>query len=166
LNFVSVDPNSLGHWLWDDGRWQLETPPSWSLSTQQETQVELLAATVNKQGKMMVVLAEPAGQSNVAERKLLYSTRTLELSIKQTSVQEVPTQTLLPTTLSSTTATPKPSSTPVNTVESEPTNSLNQTDLNETNDRMSPLTMALLPVALLLLIVLGIVIRRANQGKE
>ncbi len=166
LNFVSVDPNSLGHWLWDDGRWQLETPPNWSLSTQQETQVELLAATVNKQGKMMVVLAEPAGQSNVAERKLLYSTRTFELPSKQTAIQENPTQPLLRPTLAPATPTPERSSTPASTADSELANSQSQTDRNETNDPISPYIMALLPVALLLLGVLGFVIRRAAQVKD
>lgn len=166
LNFVGVGPNSLGHWLWDDGSWQLETPPNWSLSTQQETQVELLAATVNKQGKMMVVLAEPAGQSNATERKLLYSTRTLELSKKQTAVQQVPTQTLLPPSLSPMTPTLEPSPTVVSTLESEPTNSQSQTDPNESNDPLSPLIMAVLPVALLLLGVLGFVIRRATQAND
>jgi hypothetical protein len=166
LNFVSVDPNSLGHWLWDGGRWQLETPPNWSLSTQQETQVELLAATVNKQGKMMVVLAEPVGQGKVAERKLLYSTRTLELSIKQTAVQQVPTQTLLLPSLTPTTPTLEPSPTPVSTLDSEPTNSQGQTDRNESSDPLSPFIIAMLPVALLLLGVLGFVIRRAAQVKD
>jgi hypothetical protein len=51
----------------------------WSLASQQEGPVELLAAAVNKQGKMVVVLAVPTGASDAAERTLLYSTRTLEL---------------------------------------------------------------------------------------
>jgi hypothetical protein len=128
--------------------------------------VELLAAAVNKQGKMMVVLAVPTGTGDAAERTLLYSTRTLELPPKQTAIQDVPTQTLLPPTLTPATPAPERSSTPASTVDSEPADSQGQTDRNETNDRISPFTMALLPVALLLLIVLGIVIRRAAQAKD
>ena len=137
----------------------------WSLASQQESPVELLAAAVNKQGKMIVVLAEPTGAGDAAERTLLYSSRTLELPPKQTAIQEVPTQTLLPPTLTPATPTPERLLTPASTVDSEPANSQGQTDRNETNDPISPFTMALLPVALLLLSVLGIVVRRAARAK-
>jgi hypothetical protein len=166
LHFVGFGTTALGHWLWEDGHWQLETPPSWFLSSQQDTQVKLLAATVNKQGKMMVVFAENAGQSNVAERKLLYSIRALELSTKQPAVQQVPTQTLLTPSLTPTTPTLEPSPTPVSTLAGEPTNSQGQPDRNESNDPLSPFIMAILPVSLLLLGVLGFVIRRSAQLKD
>ena len=166
LNFVSVGTNSLGHWLWDGDRWQTEAPLDWSLSSQQETPVEVMASVVNKQGKMMVVLSERTGQGNTVERHLLYSIRTLETPTEADIVQEIPTQTLLPPTSTPTTLTPEPSLTSVSTVESEPTEPQGQADLNETNNRTSPFTMALIPVALLLLSVLAIVIRRANQAKE
>ena len=90
LHLVGVGPGSLGHWLWDGSRWQSEVPLHWSLSSQQEGPVELLAAAVNKQGKMVVVLAVPTGAGDVAERTLLYSSRTLELPPKQTAIQESP----------------------------------------------------------------------------
>jgi hypothetical protein len=125
-----------------------------------------MASVVNKQGKMMVVLSERTGQGNALERHLLYSIRTLEMPTEEDTVQEIPTETLLPPTPASTTLTPEPSLTSVSTVESEPTDPQGQADLNETNNRTSPFTMALIPVALLLLSVLAIVIRRANQAKE
>jgi len=166
LHLVDAGPGSLGHWLWDGSRWQPEAHLHWSLASQQEVPVELLAAAVNKQGKMVVVLAVPTGEGDAAERTLLYSTRTLELPPEQTAIQEVPTQTLLPPTLTPATPTPERSSTPASTVDSEPANSQGQTDRDETNDLISPFTMALLPVALLLLSVLGIVIRRAARVKD
>ena len=168
LHLVDAGPGSLDHWLWDGGRWQPEAPLHWSLPSQQEGPVDLLAAAVNKQGKMVVVLAVPTGAGNAAERILLYSTRTLKLPPKQTAIQEVPTQPLLPPTLTSIPATPAPerSSTPASTVDSEPANSQGQTNRNEINDRISPFTTALLPVALLLLSVLGIVIRRATRNED
>ena len=126
----------------------------------------MLAATVNNQGKMMVVLAKPMGEGDVAERTLLYSTRTLELPAKQAAIEQGPTQALLPPTLAPATPTPERSPTPASTVESEPANSPDQTDLNETKDPISPFTMALLPVALLLLSVLGIVMRQAARAKD
>ena len=166
LHLVDAGPGSLGHWLWDGSRWQPEAPLHWSLASQQEGPVELLAAAVNKQGKMVVVLAVPTGAGDAAERILLYSTRTLELPPRQTAIKEVPTQTLLSPTLTPVTPTPERSSTPASTVDSEPANSQGQTDRNETNDRISPVIMALLPVALLLLAILGIVIRRAARAND
>jgi hypothetical protein len=167
LHLVGGGLGALDHWVWDGSRWRSEAPLQWSLASQPEGQVELLAAAVNKQGKMMVVLAEPTGEGNLAVRTLLYSTRTLKLAPKQTAIQEVPTQTTLaPTFTPVVTPTPERSSTPASTVESEPANSQGQTDSNETNNRISPITMALLPVALLLLSVLGIVFRQAARVKD
>ncbi len=166
LHLVDAGPGTLAHWLWDGSRWQPEAPLRWSLDSQQEGTVEFLAAAVNKQGKMVVVLAVPTGAGATAERILLYSTRTLELPPNQTAIQEVPTQTLLSPTLTPATATPERSSAPVSTVDSEPANSQSQTERNETNNRISPYTLALLPVALLLLSVLGIVIRRAIRLED
>ena len=166
LHLVGVGPGAVGHWLWDGGRWQSEASLARPLSSQQEVPVELLAAAVNKQGNLMVILAEPTGEGDIAERTLLYSTSTLKLPPKQTAIQEFPTQTVLPPTLTPATPTPEISSTPVGTVDSEPTNSQGQTDGSESNDRVSPFTMALIPVALLLLGVLGIVIRNAARFKD
>ena len=128
--------------------------------------MELLAVAINKQGKMLVVLAEPTGEGDVTGMSLLYSTRTLELPTQQTAIKETPTKTLLSPTLTPVTPTAQRSSTLVSTIESVPTNSQGQTDRTETNDPISPLAMALLPVALLLLSVLGIVIRRVAQAKD
>jgi hypothetical protein len=164
LHLVDAAPGSVGHWLWDGRRWQPEAPLHWPLASQQEGLVELLAAVVNKQGKMIVVLAVPTGAGDATERILLYSIRTLELPPRQTAIKEVPTQTLLPPTLTPVTPTPQRSKTPASTVGSETANSQGQTDRNETNEPISPLTLALLPVALLLLGVLVIVIRRAARA--
>ncbi len=166
LHFLGLGLGTLGHWLWDGTHWQSEAPLEWLLSSEQESPVEFLEAAVNKQGKMMVILAEPAGEGNAAERTLLYSTRTLELPRNESPSQGAPTQTLLPPTLTPATSSPEPSPTPASAVTSGPTNSQGQAYRNETNNPISPLTMALVPVALLLLSVLGIVIRRANQGED
>ena len=166
LHLVDAGPGSLGHWLWDGSRWRSEAPLQWALTSQQDGPVELLAAAVNKQGKMMVVLPEPTGEDRAAERTLLYSIRALELPPKQTAIQEVPTQTRLPPTLTpATPPTPEPLLTPTATVDNE-SDDQGQLDQVETNDPISPFTMALLPVALLLLVVLGIVIRRAARVKD
>ena len=166
LHLVDAGPGSLGHWFWDGTRWQPQEPLHWSSASQQAGSVALLAAAVNEQGKMIVVLAESTGEGDLAELNLLYSTRTLELPSSQTTTQDVPTQTTLPATLTPATSTPNASSTPATVVETEPTNAQSQATRNQTNDRVSPFTMALIPVALLLLGVLGIVIRRVLRAKD
>ena len=164
LHLVGAGPNSIGHWLWDGSRWQSEVPLSWPLPSQPDSQAELLAATVNKEGKMMIVLAQTTGQGDTAQRTLLYSTRTLELPQEPTESQKVPTKTQLPPTLTPATSTPELSLTPTLSVDNQPTNE-GQPDPNETNDRISPFATAILPVALLLLSVLGVVLWQATRNK-
>lgn len=164
LHVVDAGVGSLAHWLWDGSRWQPEASLHYILAPQQEVPVDLLASAVNKQGKIVVVWALPNSGGNAAESVLLYSTRTLKLPpILQTATQKSPTQTLLPSTYPPATPTPELSKTPTNMVDIEPTNSQNETNDNETNGLPSPFALALLPVALLLLGVLGFVIRRAAR---
>jgi len=163
LHLVGVGPNSLDHWLWDGGRWKSEVPLQLSLASQQANPVELLAAAVNKLGKMVVVLAEPAVEGAGAERSLSYSTRMLELPRTLTAIENVPTQTLLPQTAVLATPTPEHSLTPASTVDIEPANSQGKPDLSETNGRTSPFAIALIPVVILLLSALAIVVRRATR---
>ncbi len=165
LHLVDAGPGTLGHWLWDGSHWQAEAPVHWSLVSQQDTPVELFAAAVNKEGKMVVALSVPTGEVDTPESTLLYSVRTLALPAKQTTTK-VPTQTLLPPTLIPATPTLDHSLIPVSTANIVSTNTPDQTDSSETDGPISPFVMALLPVALLLLSVLGIAIRRANQFKS
>jgi hypothetical protein len=118
--------------------------------------LELLAAIVNNQGKLMAVLADTTVGDNTAESSLVYSTRTLDLPREQAAVPGVATPTLEAQVLDPATPTPVLVSNPVNTVEGEPNNSGNP---------VSPFTLALFPVALLLLSVMGIVIWRAGRAK-
>jgi hypothetical protein len=164
LHLVDAGLGSLGHWLWDGSRWQPEAPLRLSLASQQHTPVEKLAAAVSKQGKMVVVLAIPTGEGETREVNLLYSTRTLKLPPEQAATKQVPTQTLLAPTLTPITPTPKPVLTPTATPGNQSINQ-GQMDRVETTNSISPFAMALLPVALLLLGVLGIVIRRITKEK-
>jgi hypothetical protein len=161
LHVVNAGPGFLGHWLWDGSRWQPEEPLHWSFPSQQEGQVELLAAAVNKQGKMVVVLAGLTGSGDAIERILLYTTRMLEIPETENDIQEAPTQLSSPATVTPATVAFERSPTPASVVDSEPASPQDQT-----STRISPFTMALLPVALLLLSVLGIVLWRAVQAKD
>jgi hypothetical protein len=165
LHLINAGPNSLDHWLWDGSRWQSETPLSWPLSSQQESPVELLAAAVNKQGEMIVVLAKPTGESDVTEQTLLYSMRTLELPQKQIATEVSTTETLATPTLAASTSTPEGLLTPTSVVNSQ-SPSQEQVEPVEASNPLSQLTTALLPVALLLLGVLTIVLLRVAQSKD
>ena len=170
LHLVYAGPGSLGHWLWNGTRWQPETPLIWASDPQGDDQAELLAAAINKEGKMVVVLAVPTGEA--AQLNLLYSVHALGVSPRQTATKSVSTPTQLSPTItpetptSQQTPTPQLSSTPVSTVESVATNSPVQAGGNETGGAIPPLMLALLPVALLLLGVMGIMIRRAARGQD
>ena len=164
LHLVDARLSSLGHWLWDGSRWQSEAPLHWSLTSPQQGPVEKLAAVVNKQGKMVVVLAVPTAEGKTAEVNLLYSTRTLKLPPEQAATKQVPTQTLLAPTFTPTAPTPELLLTPTAPAENQSVNQ-DQTNRVETTNSISPFTIALLPVALLLLGVLGIVIRRITREK-
>lgn len=166
IHLLDAGLRSIDHWLWNGNRWNSEEPLHLSLASQQESPVDLLASAINKQGKIVVVLAVSTGAGNSPERTLLYSARTLKLPQKQNVNWESLTQTLLPPALTPGTSTPERLPTPANMVASEQTNSQTQTDRNETDNPISSLTIALLPVALLLLIVLGIVIRRASRARD
>jgi hypothetical protein len=147
LHVVDAGLGSLGHWLWDGNRWQPEVPLHWSLASQQEGPVELLAGAVNEQGKMVVVMAVPTDAVNATESTLLYSVRSLELPSGQTPIEEVPTQTLLTPTLTPIIPTAESPITPASTIVSESANSQDQPIRNETNNPTSPFTIALVPVA-------------------
>jgi hypothetical protein len=165
LHLVDAGPGSFGHWLWDGSQWQSEIPVRWSLVSQPDALVDLLAAAINKEGKMVAVLAVPTGEGDVPQSTLLYSVRTLELPPKQTAILKVPTPTQLPSSLPPATPTIERSPTPASTIDSESATPQGETDGSESNGRISPFAMALLPVALLLLSVLAVAIRRATQTK-
>jgi hypothetical protein len=165
LHLVSVGLGSLGHWLWDGSRWQAEAPLRWSLASQREGPVELLAAAVNRDGKMVVVLAVPTGAGDVTERLLLYAIRTLNLPPRQTAIQATPTPSPPSPTYTPTTPPPKRSLTPTATVDSGSARPQGPMDRIIASDPMTQYAIALLPAALLLLTVLGIVALRAVRVK-
>lgn len=166
LHFVNAGPGSLSHWVWDGVRWQPESSLLWPLTLQQEGPVELLTAVVNGQGIMVVVLALPADSGAETEGNLLYTTRMLELPSEQSTIQNVPTQMPITPTVISPTFTPELIYTPSSTIDSELTDPQDQTTGNESSDPISPFIMALVPVALLLLGVLGIMLRRSTRVED
>lgn len=163
LHLVGVGTDSLGHWLWDGGRWQSEAALKSSFFSQKDSPVQLLAAASNKQGKMMVVLAQRTGEAALAQMTLHYSTSELELPSVPAATQKAPTKAAPTPTLTPATVTPEPLLTSTVSADNPSTT---QTVQNATNGTVSPLTMALFPVGLLLLSVLGIVIWRVARAKD
>jgi hypothetical protein len=161
LHLVGVGSDALGHWLWDSGRWQSEAVLKSSFFSQKDSPVELLAAAINKQGKMMVVLAQRTGDAELAQVALHYSSSELELPSVQTTVQKTPTKAAATPTRTPATSTPAPMLTPTTTDDNPAA-----TQTGQNSGSISPLTMALFPVGLLLLSVLGIVIWRVARAKD
>jgi hypothetical protein len=156
LHLVGVGPNRLDAWLWDGSNWQSEVPLILPWSAQQQSSIQSLATAVNKQGKMMVVFTQPVGQSDPAEMNLLYSTRVLQLP---------PEESLAPPTANPTAPPPENLAAQPSTAVSTPASSQTQTVLAETSNRTSPVAIAVVPVALLLLGVLGFVLRKAIRSR-
>ena len=165
LHLVGVGRGSVSHWLWDGSRWQAEAPIRWSLASQSEGLVELLAAAVNMDGKMVVFLAVQTDARDVAERLLLYATRTLDLPPGQTEIQETPTKSPPSPTNTAATLPPERSLTPAATVESGTAGLQGLVDRIKASDPITQFAMAFVPVALILLAVLGIVALRAIRVK-
>lgn len=163
LHLFGVGLSALGHWIWDGNSWQAEKPLAWTPSSQQDNPVELLAAAVSAQGKLMAVMAKQADHSNAAETNLFYSTRTLEASPTQNSGQKAATPTSLPPTLVIATST---ADAPTATPDSGPTALPVATQTVQSDGQSSPFQIALLPVGLLLLSVLVLVVWRAARTKD
>lgn len=166
VHLLGVGSGSLDHWLWDGGRWQSETSMDLPWSSQQENTVEWMAATINKQGKMLVVFSQPAGEGDGGEVNLLSSTRLVELSQKQTATKVPPTPTVVPLTMTPLPSTPESLAIPTNVEANSQVTPESPIDQSQGDDPGSPLVMALVPVALLLLGVLGIGIRQAARLKD
>jgi hypothetical protein len=113
---------------------------------------------------MVVVLAVATGAGEVAERRLLYASRTLDLPPAQPPIEATPAQSPTPTD-TATTPAPKRSVTPAAMVDSGSARLQDATGRINASDPMIQLALALLPVALLLLTVLGIVALRAVRVK-
>ena len=165
LHLLDIDPAALGHWRWEGNGWKPDVSLSIPVSAQLENSAELLAAAVNKQGKMMVFYTEPTSVGNGQERVLLYSTRSIDLPRIQPQTQNAATKTQVAPTTSPNTPAPENTEIAVGTPQSEPTSTPVLTD-NDAGGRISPFTIALVPVALLLLGVLGVMIRQVVRTKD
>jgi hypothetical protein len=165
LHLMHATPGALGHWHWDGSRWRDETQLSWALASPPDASVEFLAVTANRQGKMVVVMAIPTEADTTAAQTLLYSMHALKLADQKPAGQPSPTPTRV-STLTPATPTLEDLPTSTGTIEVEPTGAQGESGNNEPSSGISPVTMTVIPLALLLLTVLGVVIRRATRAED
>jgi len=165
FHLLGVDPESLSHWLWDGNRWQKEAPYHWSLALQDGVPERMLAATVNKDGKMVVVLAMPTEQGVSLLRSLLYTVRALDLSPGQTMIQQTLTESSPSLTNIQTTPTAELSLAPALTVDSDSASLQSPTDRSEAGSPIDNLARFLLFAALILLGVLSILALRIARAR-
>jgi hypothetical protein len=163
LHLIGVGIDSLSHWLWDGNRWQAEAPLRWSFAPQGENTIELLAAAANMDGKLVTVFATPVGAGDIPQRHLFFSIRTLDPTPELPAVQETIIQPTLSPTDTPASPPAKQSPKPIATVRSSSINLQDPIQQTDTGNSLAPLGRALLPVVLLLLIVLGVVVRRVTR---
>lgn len=165
LHLMTASQGAVDHWLWDGSQWKAETPLRLSSASQQKAPLEALAASASKQGKMVVLMAVPANTEETGERTLLFATRTLKLPPVEVAIQDIPSAPPSPTFVA-VTATPMPMLTPTAPAEYRIDNLHNEEGRVDTEGPLNLFLRALLPAALLLLSVLGIVIWRANRVRD
>jgi hypothetical protein len=127
----------------------------------------LLAAAVNKDGKMVVVLAIPTDTGGAGDG-LLYSSRALNLPPIHSPIEEAPTRSIAPTDTPAT-PSPEPSLTPAAVVprlNSGPAGLQSPMDRLIASDPLTQFAVAFLPVVLLLLLVLGWSLRAVRVKAE
>jgi hypothetical protein len=153
LQLISGSAGSFGHWLWDGSRWESQTPLRWGAGAQAGGQTEALAAAITLDGKLVVVLTDPAEAGDTAAQRLLFATRSLDLPSPEIVAQATPTRLPPAATQEASPTLAELTSTP--TAEREP--QLTAVPVKDSGGD-SPITQyatALWPVALLLLASLG-----------
>lgn len=158
LHLVGSSDGSLGHWLWNRGRWQPEAPLRWTPASPEDGPVELLAAAVNTEGEFVVLVRGLTSAGDEAGRTFQYTTSRLSLPAGQV---ETPGEPFLSPVSTSDPATPAPEPTAIPRAESEspalgPINSGRQ---------WSRSIVAVLLFGVLLLAVPGVVALRALRGR-
>jgi hypothetical protein len=169
LHLVGFGLSSLGHWLWQAGRWKAEAPLRWSAASPGQEAAALLAAAIKMDGKMVAIMAIPASPGDGAGQ-VLYTARTLELPPSQVDSQAtavVPPATQSPGAPTQTQAVPPAeiSPTPAATAVSRLTPAQVATDEASANNELTPFLLALLPVGLLLVVVLSLAALRTLRAR-
>lgn len=164
LHLLSAGGGPLAHWLWDGSRWQAQAPLRGGMA-QGVGPVEGLGAALNADGKMVVVLVLPTDAAEGKPRLLRYATRLLELPPRPATPQETPTPLPPSPAAASATPPPQPSPTLAATIATQSVGLQNPSDRSTASDPMTQFVVALLPVVIVLLTVLGIMTLRAVRFK-
>jgi hypothetical protein len=157
LHLVESGLSGLHHWLWDGNHWQEEALTNWSPASLDATKVTGLAASVNENGKMAVVMAASNSTSDAKEALLYFAARSIDLQPIEIKSQETPVQVV--TTAEVTPPEPTP------TVELTLAGLQTPNDLTTSSD-LSTVSKVMIPVALLLIGVFGVVTVKAVRGRN
>lgn len=165
LHLVDVSRGTTNYWLWDEGRWQAEPPTHWTVPSQNNGPVDMLASSINNSGNMVVIFVEPTNSENSTEMHILYVTRSFSVPPITNSVHATPTQSALTPTITYATTPAESLLTPSTAVEIAVTSPQKVAEKIETNNPASLLTGVLLPLVLLLIAVVILVYLRSVWGK-
>jgi hypothetical protein len=166
LQLVGVGLSSLSHWLWDGSRWQADVSHRWTMTGLPEGAADEVAAAVSQEGDLVVVWAAPTGEDNSTESQLLFAARTLALPSGQTALAATPTQPALSPTQPAAAVAVEPTLTPAALANSQPTAALGSRtpEPGNASSSITKYAVALVPVGLVMLVVLGIVAVRVSRN--
>jgi hypothetical protein len=162
LHLAGVGFLALEHWQWENGRWQADEPAREAPGSQAADPVTGLAVAVNSDGKMVLVFSQPPATGALADGQLLYTTR--QLNPPETKVDSQATATNEPPAPTQAVSTAAPSASPesAGVVAGTPTSAPNPQVAGSTHNPVISLMLGYVPVAALLVLVLGFAVLRTG----
>ena len=158
LHLVGPSDGSLSHWLWNGSRWRAEAPLRWTPALAQGGLVELLASAVNTEGEFVALVSGLTSAGAETARLLQYTTRHLNLPGSQVATPGESINSPLSANDPATPA-PEPTVTPQGaTVSSAP-------GPIQSREPWRSILLTVVPSAVLLLAVFGVVSLRARRGR-
>ena len=125
-----------------------------------------MAFAANAQGNMVLALEIQTEPGDGIESTLAFSTRRLNLVLEEPTDSGIATQTMPAPTLPAPSPTLNSETITTAVIDAQPTDSQSTAGQDEAGNQLSPYLIAIVPVALLLLTVLAIVIRRTVKNKD
>jgi hypothetical protein len=166
LHLAGVGSLVLEHWQWENGRWQAEEPARGPFGSQAADSLADLAAAVNSEGALVVVFSQPAATDDSAGDQLLYTARQLGPPEVKGDSQATATAELPAATEVVSTVAPSSSPEPTNVVEGTPTSAPTPPVEGPTRNPANPFMLGAVPVAVLLVLVLGIAVLRTGWSRK
>jgi hypothetical protein len=162
LHLAGVGLLALEHWQWENGRWQADEPARETPSSQAADPVADLAVAVNSDGKMVLVFSQPPATGDSAGDQLRFTSRQLSPPETKVDRQATASDELPAPTEAVSTAAPSVSPESAGIVEGTPTSAPNPQVEGPTRNPVISLMLGYVPVAALLVLVLGFAVLRTG----